>query len=55
MLRNKNFGYAKYSSSASAEKAIEVLNGQEVLGKKMKVLPAEPPKSSESARKRPRM
>lgn len=55
MLKNKNFGYAKYSSIESAEKAIQVLHGAEVLGKKLKVLQAEPPKSSsESARKRPR-
>lgn len=56
MLRNKNFGYAKYSSVESAERAIRILHGAEVLGKKLKVLQAEPPKSSssESARKRPR-
>jgi len=54
MLRNKNFGYAKYSSIEAAENAIQILHGAEVLGKKLKVLQAEPPKSSESTRKRPR-
>ena len=54
MLKNKNFGYAKYSSIESAETAIQVLHGAEILGKKLKVLQAEPPKSTETARKRPR-
>merc|ERR1719427_314654 len=46
MLKNKNFGYAKYSS---AEKALECLHGADVCGAKLKVLTAEPPKSAESA------
>ncbi|XP_002163488.1 RNA-binding protein 45 [Hydra vulgaris] len=54
MLKNKNFGYAKYSSIESAEAAIQTLHGAEILGKKLKVLQAEPPKSNETARKRPR-
>lgn len=54
MLRNKNFGYAKFSNAEAAENAIQVLHGAEVVGKKLKVLHAEPPKSSESSRKRPR-
>jgi len=53
-LRDKNFGYAKFASVESAEKAMEVLHGAEVCGAKLKVLTAEPPKTAESARKRPR-
>lgn len=54
MLKGKNFGYAKYTSGESAKRAIDMVNGHEVGGIKMKVMPAEPPKSAESARKRPR-
>merc|ERR1719470_1686 len=49
-LRDKNFGYAKFASVESAEKAMEVLHGAEVCGAKLKVLTAEPPKTAESAR-----
>jgi len=54
MLKNKNFGYAKYASASAAEKAIQTLHGAEVFGSRLKVLTAEPPKTAESARKRPR-
>ena len=54
MLKNKNFGYAKYASAEAAERAMKALHGAEVLGKELKVLTAEPPKTAESARKRPR-
>jgi len=54
MLRHKNFGYAKFSRAESAERAIQVLHGAEIMGKKLKVLPAEPPKPNENSRKRPR-
>ena len=54
ILRNKNFGYAKYARAESAERAIQVMHGAEILGKKLKVLHAEPPKSNENSRKRPR-
>jgi len=53
-LRDKNFGYAKFASVEAAEKAIEVLHGAEVYGGRLKVLRAEPPKTAESATKRPR-
>lgn len=53
-LKNKNFGYAKFSSSEGAAKAMEVLHGAEICGCKLKVLTAEPPKDPESSRKRPR-
>eukprot|EP00794_Sanderia_malayensis_P003559 gene3559-4063_t len=54
MLKNKNFGYAKYASKGSAKAAMDSLNGEEIMGVKVKVLPAEPPKSQDPARKRPR-
>jgi len=54
MLKNKNFGYAKFANVAAAEKAIQTLHGAEVFGARLKVLTAEPPKTAESARKRPR-
>lgn len=54
MLKNKNFGYAKFASTGAAEKAIQTLHGAEIFGSRLKVLTAEPPKSAESARKRPR-
>ena len=54
MLKNKNFGYAKYASADAADQAMQALHGAEVFGKKLKVLTAEPPKTAESARKRPR-
>lgn len=54
ILRNKNFGYAKYSRVESAERAMQVMHGAEIMGKKLKVLHAEPPKNNENSRKRPR-
>ena len=54
ILRHKNFGYAKYSRAESAERAIQVMHGAEIMGKKLKVLHAEPPKGNENSRKRPR-
>jgi len=54
MLKEKNFGYAKYASAEAAAEAMKALHGVEVCGKKLKVLAAEPPKTAESARKRPR-
>lgn len=54
MVSNRNFGYAKFANKDSANAAIAGLNGQEVLGMKMKVLHADPPKN-ESSRKRPRV
>ena len=54
MLKNKNFGYAKYATKNSAKAAMDSLNGEEIMGIKLKVLPADPPKTHDPARKRPR-
>lgn len=54
MVGDRNFGYAKFSSKISADAAIAGLNEQEILGMKVKVLHADPPKN-ESSRKRPRV
>ena len=54
MVGDRNFGYAKFSSKVAADAAITGLNGQEILGMKVKVLHADPPKN-ESSRKRPRV
>ena len=54
MLKNKNFGYAKYASKGAAKSAMDALHGEEVMGVRMKVLPADPPRSHDPARKRPR-
>ena len=53
MMKERNFGYAKFASKESADAAIEGLHGHEVLGMKLKVMHADPPKT-ESSRKRPR-
>ena len=53
MVKDRNFGYAKFAAKESAEAAIVGLNGHTVLGMKMKVMPADPPKG-EASRKRPR-
>ncbi|KAB7493749.1 RNA-binding protein 45 [Armadillidium nasatum] len=55
MLNGKTFGYAKYASKESADKAIMVLHGQEVLGARMKVMEADPHDKNDSGRKRLRM
>ncbi|KAG7175307.1 RNA-binding protein 45-like [Homarus americanus] len=54
MLNGKTFGYAKYSSKESADKAI-VLHGQEVLGSRLKVMEADPHDKADSGRKRLRI
>ena len=54
MVGDRNFGYAKFSSKIAADAAIAGLNEQEILGMKVKVLHADPPKN-ESSRKRPRV
>ena len=54
MLKNKNFGYAKFASKSAAKAAMDSLHGEEVMGVRMKVLPADPPRSQDPARKRPR-
>ena len=53
MVKDRNFGYAKFAAKESAEAAIVGLNGHTVMGMKLKVMPADPPKS-EASRKRPR-
>ena len=53
MMKERNFGYAKFASKESADAAIEGLHGHEVLGMRLKVMHADPPKS-EASRKRPR-
>lgn len=37
LLPNKNCGYVKYADRDSAEKAIQILNGAEICGSKLKV------------------
>lgn len=54
MLKNKNFGYAKFASKSAAKTAMDSIHGEEITGVKMKVLPADPPRSQNPARKRPR-
>lgn len=41
LLPNKNCGYVKYGTVESAQKAIEVLNGAEIMDARMKVMEAE--------------
>lgn len=55
MLNGKNFGYAKYACRDSAQKAIEEMHGQDIMGARLKVMKAEPHDKSDSARKRIRM
>lgn len=50
MLPNKNCGYAKYASEASALKAIEVLHSAEICGVKLKVMEAEEPRDPKRKR-----
>jgi hypothetical protein len=52
IMGRKTCGYAKYSSKESANKAVEVLHGQEILGNRLKVMLAEP---QEAGRKRPKI
>lgn len=54
MVGDRNFGYAKFARKEAADAAIESLNEHEVLGMKVKVMHADPPKS-EGSRKRPRV
>ena len=54
MVGDRNFGYAKFSSKLSADAAISGLNEKEILGMKVTVLHADPPKN-ECSRKRPRV
>uniref|UniRef100_UPI00358FBAC7 RNA-binding protein 45-like isoform X2 n=1 Tax=Myxine glutinosa TaxID=7769 RepID=UPI00358FBAC7 len=52
MLANKCYGFAKYADESSAKAAIQVMNGEEVCGVKLKVLPADPPKDDPRKRQR---
>ncbi|XP_049843828.1 RNA-binding protein 45 isoform X1 [Schistocerca gregaria] len=42
LLNGKNYGYVKYASKESANKAIQVLHGQEICGVRLKVMAADP-------------
>lgn len=53
LLNGKNCGYATFAKKESANKAIEVLHGQEVCRMRLKVMQAEPPKGE--SRKRMKM
>lgn len=53
VVRGKNYGYAKFTSRASAEAAITALHGMEVFGVKLRVMLADPPPQDQS-RKRQR-
>lgn len=53
MLNNRNCGYAKFASKASAEDAIKTLHGAEVCGNRIKVMEAE--ERPDSSRKRQRV
>ncbi|XP_014209709.1 RNA-binding protein 45 [Copidosoma floridanum] len=55
MLPGKNCGYAKFASVDSANRAIEVLHGQEICGSRLKVLEAEERNAGDDRRKRLRM
>ncbi|XP_015600208.1 RNA-binding protein 45 isoform X2 [Cephus cinctus] len=55
MLPGKNCGYAKYATVESANKAIEVLHGQEICGSRLKVLEAEERNAGDDRRKRLKM
>jgi len=55
IVRGKNYGYAKFTTRASAEAAITALHGMEVYGVKLKVMLADPPPDDGSRTKRPRM
>lgn len=50
MLQNKNCGYAKYASEASALKAISTLHSAEICGIKLKVMEAEEPRDAKRKR-----
>ena len=49
-MKGKNCGYAKYAEASSAQRAIQVLNEQTVMGCFLKVMVAE-----ESSNKRARI
>ncbi|KAJ8917529.1 hypothetical protein NQ315_005578 [Exocentrus adspersus] len=53
MLNNRNCGYAKYASKASADDAIKTLHGAEICGNRIKVMEAE--ERPDSSRKRQRI
>ncbi|CAL4060920.1 unnamed protein product, partial [Meganyctiphanes norvegica] len=55
ILNGKTFGYAKFASKESADKAIQVLHGQEVVGSRLKVMEADPHDKADSGRKRLRV
>lgn len=52
ILSGKTCGYVKYANKECAERAIELLHGQEVYGARMKVMKADPHSGADSGRKR---
>jgi len=61
MLSGKTCGYAKYAMKESAERAIELLHGQELCGSRLKVMLADPHQKKDGSngdsamRKRPKI
>lgn len=53
LQKDKNYGYAKYTTQAAAQYAMTYLNNQEIHGQKITITPALPPNSD--SRKRPRI
>eukprot|EP00274_Cyanoptyche_gloeocystis_P000659 CAMPEP_0196652568 /NCGR_PEP_ID=MMETSP1086-20130531/1911_1 /TAXON_ID=77921 /ORGANISM="Cyanoptyche gloeocystis , Strain SAG4.97" /LENGTH=592 /DNA_ID=CAMNT_0041983195 /DNA_START=26 /DNA_END=1804 /DNA_ORIENTATION=+ len=53
LMRDRNCGYAKYTTAAAAKAAIDQLSGTEVYGVRVKLLVADPPPTKDS-RKRQR-
>lgn len=53
LQKDKNYGYAKYTTAAAAQYAMTYLNNQEIHGQKITITPAHPPNSD--SRKRPRI
>lgn len=53
LQKDKNYGYAKYTTQTAAQYAMTYLNNQEIHGQKFTITPALPPNSD--SRKRPRI
>ena len=47
--RSKGFGFVEFDSEESAQKAIEMFNGQDHMGRKLVVSEARPPKQTGTA------
>lgn len=46
--RSKGFGFVEFDSEESAQKAIDMFNGQDHMGRKLVVSEARPPKTTEN-------